>query len=169
MHVIFWWHNLCLYIFSSSRTVAHTQAVRLLSKYCRLAQSKSEESSSGCSKISAEPFIESWYYLFFSPVYILSYFIHMHISLNLLSFYWYTDEKEIYRCTGIIIEWDEVSKSATLVTSSQILCNEESQDNSIYYPNTKVNLWTTLLLGRILLYYSVNLLSILLLSLGFAS
>ncbi|EEE62442.1 putative protease Do-like 14 [Oryza sativa Japonica Group] len=48
------------------------------------------------------------------------------------------DEKEIYRCTGIIIEWDEVSKSATLVTSSQILCNEESQDNSIYYPNTKM-------------------------------
>lgn len=25
-------------------------------------------------------------------------------------------------------------------TSSEILCNEESQDNSIYYPNTKVNL-----------------------------
>uniref|UniRef100_A0A0E0KYX1 PDZ domain-containing protein n=1 Tax=Oryza punctata TaxID=4537 RepID=A0A0E0KYX1_ORYPU len=48
------------------------------------------------------------------------------------------DEKEINCCTGIIIEWDEVSKSATLVTSSQILCNEESQDNSIYYPNTKV-------------------------------
>uniref|UniRef100_A0A0E0DMK3 PDZ domain-containing protein n=1 Tax=Oryza meridionalis TaxID=40149 RepID=A0A0E0DMK3_9ORYZ len=48
------------------------------------------------------------------------------------------DEKEIKRCTGIIIEWDEVSKSATLVTSSQILCNEESQDNSIYYPNTKM-------------------------------
>ncbi|XP_015692818.2 uncharacterized protein LOC102700341 isoform X2 [Oryza brachyantha] len=50
------------------------------------------------------------------------------------------DEKEIKRCTGIIIEHDE--KSAILVTSSRIICTKEAsadwKDNNIYAPNVKV-------------------------------
>ncbi|RCV08682.1 hypothetical protein SETIT_1G346500v2, partial [Setaria italica] len=48
----------------------------------------------------------------------------------------------ISRCSGVIIEWVEVNRSAIVVTSSQIICTNTSlddwEDNNVYAPNIKV-------------------------------
>ncbi|RLN09908.1 hypothetical protein C2845_PM11G23470 [Panicum miliaceum] len=57
-------------------------------------------------------------------------------------FNWYKDGREISSCSGIIIEWVEVDKSAIVVTSTRIICTKVSlndwEDNNAYAPNAKV-------------------------------
>ncbi|CAL5019955.1 unnamed protein product [Urochloa decumbens] len=66
----------------------------------------------------------------------------LDVAESVLSISSFLDGKEISRCSGVIIEWVEINRSAIVVTSSQIICTKISfndwEDNNVYAPNCKV-------------------------------
>ncbi|CAL5056173.1 unnamed protein product [Urochloa decumbens] len=67
----------------------------------------------------------------------------LDVAESVLSISSFLDGKEISRCSGVIIEWVEINRSAIVVTSSQIICTKISfndwEDNNVYAPNCKLH------------------------------
>uniref|UniRef100_A0A0D3FM30 Uncharacterized protein n=1 Tax=Oryza barthii TaxID=65489 RepID=A0A0D3FM30_9ORYZ len=67
--------------------------------------------------------------------------IFLNASKSVVSLSAYHDGTEINQCTGIVVEWDDVKKSAIILTSAWIICTKKPFDDwsyKDYAPEAKV-------------------------------
>uniref|UniRef100_A0A0E0D4A1 PDZ domain-containing protein n=1 Tax=Oryza meridionalis TaxID=40149 RepID=A0A0E0D4A1_9ORYZ len=58
--------------------------------------------------------------------------IFLNASKSVVSLSAYHDGTEINQCTGIVVEWDDVKKSAIILTSAWIICTKKPFDDWSY-------------------------------------